>query len=95
MDDYKIRELKEAMRAERDIKTRNRMMAVRGVLKGHTTHDIADIMDVNQRTVQEWMARFDENGIDGLRDSPGRGRTPRVSYGKVMKLADRPRERTC
>ena len=31
----KIRELTEAMRAERDIRIRNRMMAVLGVLKGH------------------------------------------------------------
>ena len=31
----KIRELTEAMRAERDIRIRNRMTAVLGVLKGH------------------------------------------------------------
>ena len=30
----KIRELTEAMRAERDIRIRNRMMAVPGVLRG-------------------------------------------------------------
>ena len=31
----KIRELTEAMRAERDIRIHSRMMAVLGVLKGH------------------------------------------------------------
>ena len=89
MDDKMIRGLKEAMRTEKDIKTRNRMMAVRGVLGGYSTKDAAYFADVDQRTVQEWVARFDVDGVDGLRDSPGRGRTPRVSYGKVMKLADR------
>ena len=44
---------------------------------------------MDQRTVQEWVARFHSGGIDGLRDSPGRGRTPRLSYGRVVKLADR------
>ena len=93
MDEERIRGLKEAMRTEKDAKTRNRMMAVRGVLGGYSTKDAAYFADVDQRTVQEWVVRFDADGVDGLRDSPGRGRTPRVSYGKVMKLADRLREK--
>ena len=46
----KIRELKEAMRAERDIRIRNRMMAVMGVLKGHSTKTASDFADVDQRS---------------------------------------------
>ncbi len=42
----KIRELKEAMRAERDIRIRNRMMAVLGVLNGHSTRTASDFADV-------------------------------------------------
>ena len=47
----KIRELVEAMRAERDIQIRNRMMVVLGVLKGHSTRIASDFADVDQRTV--------------------------------------------
>ena len=85
----KIRELTEAMRAERDIRIRNRMMAVLGVLKGHSTKIASDFADMDQRTVQLWVARFDEGGIGGLRDTPGRGRTSRARYGQIRKLADR------
>ena len=67
----KIRELTEAMHAERDVRIRNRMMAVLGVLKGHSTRIASDFADVDQRTVQLWVARFDEGGIDGLRNAPG------------------------
>ena len=67
----KIRELTEAMRAERDIRIRNKMMAVLGVLKGHSARVASDLADVNRRTVQLWVARFDEDGIDGLRNAPG------------------------
>ena len=66
----KIRELTEAMHAERDIRIRNRMMAVLGVLKAHSTKIASDFADVDQRTVQLWVARFDEGGIGGLRDAP-------------------------
>ena len=84
----KIRELTGAMHAERDVRIRNRMMAVLGVLKGHSTKIASDFADVDQRTVQLWVARFDEGGIGGLRDAPGRGRASRARYGRIRKLAD-------
>ena len=72
--DKKIRELTEAMRAEQDARIRNRMMAVRGILAGYPTKDAAYFADVDRRTIQLWVARFDEGGIGGLRDAPGRGK---------------------
>ena len=87
--DKKIRELTEAMHAERDIRIRNRMMAVLGVLKGHSTRIASDFAGVDQRATQLWVARFDEDCIDGLRDAPGRGRASRTRYGLIRKLADR------
>ena len=71
--DKKIRELTEAMHAEKDIRIRNRMMAVRGILAGYPTKDAAYFADVDRRTVQLWAARFDEGGIGGLRDAPRQG----------------------
>ena len=91
----KIRELTEAMRAERDIRIRNRTMAVLGVLKGHSAKIASDFADVDQRTVQLWAARFDEGGIGGLRDVSGRGRTSRARYGWIRKLAAGLPARTC
>ena len=87
--DKKIRELTEAMRAERDIRISNRTMAVLRVLKGHSTKIASDFTNVDQLTVQLWAARFDEGGIGGLRDAPGRGRASRARYGRIRKLADR------
>ena len=85
----KIRELTEAMHAERDIRIRNKMMAILGVLKGRSTKIASDFADVDQRTVQLWVAQFDEGGIGGLRDAPGRGRASRARYGRIRKLVDR------
>ena len=44
---------------------------------------------MDRRTVQLWVARFDEGGIGGLRGAPGRGRASRARYGRIRKLADR------
>ena len=87
--DKRIREPTEAMRTEKDIRIRDRMMAVRGVLSGHATSVATDFANVDERTMRLWMARFDEDGIDGLRDAPGRGRPPKVSYKRIRRLADR------
>ena len=87
--DKKIRELTEAMRAEQDARIRNRMMVMRGILAGYPTRDAAYFADVDRRTIQLWVARFDEGGIGGLRDAPGRGRASRARYGRIRKPADR------
>ena len=63
--DKKIRELTEAMRTEQDARIRNRMMTVRGILAGYPAKDAAYFADVDRRTVQLWVARFDEGGIGG------------------------------
>ena len=44
----KILDLTEAMRAERNVRIRNRMMAVMGVLKGHSTKTTSDSADVEK-----------------------------------------------
>ena len=48
--DRRMREITEAMRAEKDVRIRSRMMAVRGVLGGYSTRDAAYFADVDQRT---------------------------------------------
>ena len=89
MSQNKIQELTGAIRAEKNTKVQNRMIAVRGVLKGHSTKDIADVMDVEQRTVQLWMARFNKEGLEGLQTVPGQGRPRLVSYKRIETLANR------
>ena len=84
-----MEELAKAMRAEKDPSTRARMMAVRGVLAGLSTADVAIMADVTQRAVQLWVEKFEDGGIDGLRDSPGRGSRPKIRYRRVARLADR------
>ena len=85
----KTKKLTKAVRAERYVRIHNRMMAVMGVLKGHSTRTASDFADVDQRTAQLWVARFNEDNIDGLWDAPGSGRASRARYGRIRRLADR------
>ena len=89
MSQNTIQKITRAIRAEKNIKVKNRMMAVRGVLKGRSTKDIADVMGVEQRTVQLWMARFNKDGLEGLQTAPGQGRPQRIGYKRIEGLANK------
>ncbi len=85
MDETDI--LTEAMRAEKSIKLYTRISAVRYVLLGHPASNAATYADVTQRTVQLWVERFRADGVDGLRDLPGRRGHPECDPAKVAKHA--------
>ena len=84
-----IERVTEAMHREKNAKICNRLIAVRAVLMGRSTADAAGIIDAEQRTVQLWMQRYRERGIDGLRDAPRAGRRPKAAQAHVAKLAHR------
>ncbi len=77
------------MHVEKDNRVYARIIAVRSVLLGNTTAQAAEIANVTQRTVQMWIKRFELDGIDGLRDSPDRGKKPKVPVGRIKKIAAR------
>ncbi|MDR4509438.1 MAG: helix-turn-helix domain-containing protein [Candidatus Brocadiaceae bacterium] len=49
------------------------------ICHGKTCADVAALFDDALRTVQHWVRRFNDEGIDGLRDSGRPGRQSRLS----------------
>ena len=50
-------------------------MAVRAVLElDHTTESISEVFDITPRCVRQWVAWFNRDGSEGLRDMPKSGR---------------------
>ena len=54
-----------------------RVRAVRAVLRGRSISDVADAYDTNRSTISRWVARFEEEGEEGLMRWPTSGR-PRM-----------------
>ncbi len=60
-----------------------------------TQEQIRSELNVSRRTVMKWVNRFDEQGIEGLDDAPGRGRKPWISdeiNNRIITEATRPPE---
>lgn len=63
-----------------------RRLAVAGVLEGETPEEVADLLDVSERSVWRWLAAFRREGPAGLALHPGRGRPPKLTPRQVERV---------
>ena len=54
-------------------------MAIRALLLGEAYESVYRIFNVSQRTLQRWVTRFNERGIDGLVEALRPGRPRRIA----------------
>ena len=84
----RLDELNSAIRTEKDLKVRTRLMAVRAVLElGHSTETMAAVFDVTARCIRRWVERFNRDGPEGLRDKPKSGRPRAVPAYDIRQAA--------
>lgn len=64
----------------------DRIVAVRMVHNlGFSTASAAQSIDVTQRSVENWLVRFEVDGVEGLRDAPKIGAPRIVSWSKIKR----------
>ena len=81
MNDTKREELGKACKKEKDHKVRARMVAVRMVrVRNMTVDEVADIQGRSPNWVRNRLRRYDDGGLEGLRDLPC-ARTPWKNAG--------------
>ena len=82
-------ELRGLARAERDARMRIRVQAIVLAKQGRTAEEIAATLSVSRRPVQEWVRRYNESGVDGLRRRPGQGRREKLSVQQRERFVAR------
>jgi len=65
-----IKHIEKLIKKERDPQVRDRLRGVLLLKKGYTQGKVAEIMDVTTRTVYNWKTRYNQEGVDGLRNKP-------------------------
>ncbi len=65
-----IEKLTSMARLKRYVRIRERLRGVVLAMEGHTAPEIARMVGRGRRTVQEWIRRFNEEGVDGLNNRP-------------------------
>jgi transposase len=88
-DHVPLAELKRLARSERDAKLSKRFQIIVLAIEGYTAPAIARSLGLSRRPCQQWVQRFNEEGLAGLYDKPGRGRPPLLMPEEQTRLKQR------
>src|SRR3954451_2049238 len=80
-------ELRREARRCRDTAASRRMLALALVLEGASRAEAARAAGMDRQTLRDWVHRYDEEGLAGLRDRRRSGRKPRLTPGQEAELA--------
>jgi transposase len=64
-----------------------RLVALALVLEGASRTAAARAGGMDRQTLRDWVIRYNELGVDGLRDRPRSGRPPRLNAEQLAELA--------
>jgi len=71
-----------------------RLRAIRALYQGISREIVQEFCKVSERTVLYWIARFNEQGIDGLISKPQAGRPRKIQrsevQSKILQLVEHP-----
>jgi transposase len=80
--------LRAAAAGSRDVSAARRMLALALVLDGETRTAAARGAGMDRQTLRDWVHRYNEAGLDGLRNQPNPGAPPRkLSAAQEATLA--------
>lgn len=90
--DLPVAELRRRARLADDADQARRILAIALVLEGGSRAAAARAAGAQRQTLRDWVIRYNAEGLEGLKDRPKPGRTPRLR-GDALKELDRLVER--
>jgi transposase len=82
LEDIQNYNFKKLAKTTKNPRERLRFLAFTHIQEGKTYADVAAIMKVAYKTVWDWSKKFTNEGLEGLRDKPGRGSKPNLPKNK-------------
>ncbi len=85
-DDRSPQELRALARKERDGRVGARLHALAHALDGRSRTEAARLAGMDRQTLSDWVRRYNERGLEGLRDRPKPGRPCTLDEGRQAAL---------
>jgi len=82
-------ELKQLFRKEKDSRLATRIRAVYLAILGKSAPQIATLLGYSRRQVQDWIYAYNQKGLKGLNDAPGRGTSSKLNTEQLQWLRQR------
>lgn len=86
---HSAEELQQLFREEKSARVAKRIWIVWQARQGRTEPEITAGISLARRTVQQWVQRYNEEGLAGLQDRSGRGRKPPLSPAEEVLFRQR------
>lgn len=64
-----------------------RLYAVYQVSKGQSSRKLEELYQTSFKQITNWVHRFEQEGLEGLKDKPGRGRKSGLSQDNMQRLS--------
>lgn len=88
-DDLSSSALRGLARRERDGRVRTRLLAIAACLEGMMRQDAAVLVGMSRNVLRIWIDRYNQDGVEGLRDRASPGRPPRITAERGARLRER------
>ncbi len=85
---YKPSEIKAMFRDDERYTIGIRLYAVYQVSLGQPSRKLEELYNTSFKQITNWVHRFEQEGIEGVRDKAGRGRTPRLNEQQRKRIAN-------
>jgi transposase len=86
VNNYNPEQIKALFRDDERYTIGIRLYAVYQVALGQPSRKLEELYNTSFKQITNWVHRFEKEGIDGLRDKEGRGRTHRLDKGQRIRI---------
>ena len=83
---YKPEEIKALFNQDDKYKTGLRLYAVYQVSLGKASRQLEELYNTSFKQILNWVSRFEKEGVEGLKDKPGRGRKSKLTREQRQEL---------
>lgn len=83
---YEPAAIKKLLSADESFIVAIRLYLVYLVSLGHSSRQLAEIHNISFKQITTWVHRFEDEGIDGLKNRQGRGRKSQLSKSKMQAI---------
>lgn len=84
--DLSAADLRRHAKREKNPRIARRMLAIANALEGMGRAEAARLAGMDRQALRDWVIRYNESGLEGLKDRWGAGRPSTVSQGELATI---------
>ncbi len=81
-------ELDQLYKDERNIRIKERLLAIIHLYEGKNVYIVADILKRSEKTIKNWLSDWNKQGYDGLIPQNRNGKEPMISFDEWDKIIE-------